>query len=205
MPYQIGASERLTKALETGELTEEILNERVERILKYKKDLTVDLDGTYEDVKPIVENEATKKASSDIVENAVTLIKGERLVLSNNALMIATLPIATTIADEADFNSALGKRIKAELPSLKQAEVGINPTDEDINRLVELAKNYDQIIFTSYNGNVYQSQIKLMEALNTLGKELHVLALRNPYDLYYAKDIKNYVAFYEYTPNSIEA
>src|SRR5690606_10439925 len=93
----------------------------------------------------------------------------------------------------------------AELPSLKQAEVGINPTDKDINRLVELAKNYDQIIFTSYNGNVYQSQIKLMEALNTLGKELHVLALRNPYDLYYAKDIKNYVAFYEYTPNSIEA
>jgi beta-N-acetylhexosaminidase len=28
--------------------------------------------------------------------------------------------------------------------------------------------------------------------------------MRNPYDLYYAKDIDNYVCLYEYTPNAIK-
>src|SRR5690606_22649287 len=91
MPYQIGASERLTKALETGELTEEILNERVERILKYKKDLTVDLDGTYEDVKAIVENDETKKASSNIVENAVTRSEEHTSELQSRENLVCSL------------------------------------------------------------------------------------------------------------------
>lgn len=205
MPYQIGASDRLMQALETGELLESTLDERVERILKFKSELTVNLVDSYETVKATVEDQNSKQYAKQIVEDAVTLIKGETLKLKDKALMIATLPIATTIADEADFNSALGKKIKNALPNLDLVEIGITPSEEQINQLVEQAKGYDQIIFTSYNANVYQSQILLMNALNELGIELHVLAMRNPYDLYYAKGIKNYVAFYEYTPNSIEA
>jgi beta-N-acetylhexosaminidase len=59
-------------------------------------------------------------------------------------------------------------------------------------------------VVTTYNGNVYQEQIELIEKLSELNKEMHVISLRNPYDLYYSKKIKNYVCLYEYTPNSMK-
>ncbi|WP_264229967.1 glycoside hydrolase family 3 N-terminal domain-containing protein [Acholeplasma laidlawii] len=42
--YQIGASDCFNKALETGELAMDTLNERVARILKYKEKLNVELN-----------------------------------------------------------------------------------------------------------------------------------------------------------------
>lgn len=206
LPYQIGASDRLNQALLNGELSMDTLNERVERILKYKEKLEpINFSETYEDVKAIVENDETKAFSKQVVFDAVTLIKGQTIKLAKKALVIATLPTATSIADEDSHNSKLGLRLKQEFSQLDVVETKVQPTESDIEKLVLKAKDYDQIIYTSYNGNVYQTQIHLIDALAKLDKDLHVLALRNPYDLYYTKQIKNYVAFYEYTPNSIEA
>ncbi|MDY0294642.1 MAG: beta-N-acetylhexosaminidase, partial [Acholeplasmataceae bacterium] len=39
--------------------------------------------------------------------------------------------------------------------------------------------------------------------LSQLGIEMHVIAMRNPYDLYYTKNIENFVCLYEYTPYAI--
>src|SRR5690606_17758742 len=135
----------------------------------------------------------------------VTLMKGSPLKLSDNALFIGTQPLATTIADEQDFESVLARRIRKEIPQLDVVEIGIKPSDKDLEKLIKKAANYDQIIFTSYNANVYLEQVELMNALGKLGQELHVFAMRNPYDLYVVENIQNYVAFYEYTPHSMEA
>ncbi len=206
LPYQIAASDRLNHALETGELHMDTLNERVERILDFKKKLKpINFDLTYEDVKSNIESQATKQLAKQVVFDAVTLIKGNPISLKKNALVISTLPSATSIADEDSHNSVLGKKLKVSFESLTVIESKVSPTDAEIAQIVQKAKGFDQIIYTSYNGNVYQSQIALINQLSQLDKELHVFALRNPYDLYYAKQIKNYVAFYEYTPNSIEA
>jgi beta-N-acetylhexosaminidase len=80
----------------------------------------------------------------------------------------------------------------------------LNPTDEEIKDILNKAKSLKQIILCTYNGNIYQQQIKLMDQLSKLQLDLHVIAMRNPYDLYYAKDIDNYVCLYEYTPNAIK-
>src|SRR5690606_34576544 len=159
----------------------------------------INFSETYEDVKAIVENDETKAFSKQVVFDAVTLIKGQTIKLAKKALVIATLPTATSIADEDSHNSKLGLRLKQEFSQLDVVETKVQPTESDIEKLVLKAKDYDQIIYTSYNGNVYQTQIHLIDALAKLDKDLHVLALRNPYDLYYTKQIKNYVAFYEYT------
>ncbi|VEU82803.1 beta-N-acetylhexosaminidase [Acholeplasma hippikon] len=206
LPYQTGAADRIEKALATGELTMETLDERVERILRYKKMLKpIDFNVTYEDVKALVENDETKALAAKICEEAVTLIKGEPIKLSNNALLVTTLPKATTIADDTDGGSTLTRKVKKEIPFLDILEIAVSPTDAEMEEVIEKAKGYDQVIYTTYNGNVYQSQINLVDKLATLNKDLHILALRNPYDLYYTKAIKNYVAFYEYTPNSNDA
>lgn len=205
LPYQIGASDRLNQALKTGELSMDTLNERVARTLKYKEKLNVDLTRSYADVKADVESESSKMFSSQVVEDAVTLIKGNPFKLSGKTLVISTNPEATTIADEDSHKSTLARRIRQAFKDITVLEANVNPNEEQRKQLVSKARDFDQIVYTSYNGNVYQSQIDLIDSLSALNKDLHVLALRNPYDLYYTKNIKNYVAFYEYTPNSIEA
>lgn len=205
LPYQIGASDRFNKALETGELTMDTLNERVARILTYKEKLNVDLTRTYEDVKENVESIESKAFARQVVEEAVTLIKGETFKQHGKTLVISTNPQATSIADEDSHNSKLGRRIREVFANFEVIETKVKPTEVEIADIVSKASAFDQIVYTSYNGNVYQTQIQLIDALSALNKDLHVLALRNPYDLYYTKNIKNYVAFYEYTPNSIEA
>lgn len=205
LPYQIGASDRFNLALQTGELSMDTLNERVARVLKYKEKLNVDLTRSYEDVKANVESLESKAFASGVVEAAVTLIKGSTFKQKGKTLVISTNPQATTIADEDSHNSKLSIRLKSEMPTLTVIESKVRPSSDEIAQIVSKAKAFDQVVYTSYNGNVYQSQIELIDALSALEKDLHILALRNPYDLYYTQNIKNYVAFYEYTPNSIEA
>ena len=40
--------------------------------------------------------------------------------------------------------------------------------------------------------------------MTKLDLELHVISLRNPYDIHLVPEIKNYVCLYEYTNNSIQ-
>lgn len=137
------------------------------------------------------------------VTNGVFIVKGEPLKLKPNALFLGVLPKATTQADDTDGLYDIISHIKRELPQVKTKAMPINPSDEDIKIALKEAEGVDQILMTSYNANVYGSQIKLIDALHGLGKEVHVIAMRNPYDLFYTNRIQHFVCLYEYTPNSI--
>lgn len=204
-PLQKEAVGRIKQALETNELLMEDLNERVARVLRYKEDLKLmPLESPYEAVSHIVENKETQTFSYQVTRRAATLVKGEKLKLKENALFIGVLPKATTQADDTDGLYDIISQIKKEIPQLKTHKLSINPTDDDIFEAVQKAKNASQILVTSYNANVYGSQIKLINQLYELGIELHVIAMRNPYDLFYTNKIDNFVCLYEYTPNSIK-
>jgi len=82
--------------------------------------------------------------------------------------------------------------------------MSINPNDEEIEQALLKVKHVKQVLITSYNANIYPSQINLMNRIASTGVELHVIAMRNPYDLFYTKHIQNYVCMYEYTPNSVK-
>jgi len=102
-PLQKEAVGRIKQALRQGELTEDTLNERVSRVLKYKERLKkIDLNSPYEAIKHIIENQETKQKSYDVVKRAATRVMGEPLVLKDSALFIGVLPKATTQADDTD-------------------------------------------------------------------------------------------------------
>jgi beta-N-acetylhexosaminidase len=184
----------------------EIINERVKRVLKYKEELNpIDFNKTYDSVQSIVENKETKEFSYNVVKNALTLVKGKVLKLKKNALFIGVLPVATTIADETDGQHSIIKQIKKDIPSLTTMTLPVQPSPENIQEIVKAANQYQQVVLCTYNANIYQSQIELINQLSDMKIELHVISMRNPYDLHYAKHIENYVCIYEYTPNSVRA
>jgi beta-N-acetylhexosaminidase len=65
--------------------------------------------------------------------------------------------------------------------------VGIEPTDEEIQPAVNLAKNSDSTILFCFDAHLYPSNKKLLDALQDADKELVVVLLRDPYDADYIK------------------
>lgn len=202
---QIGARNRILNAIDQKELSLEVLDERVLKVLQLKSNLKkIDFNLKYQDIKDIVVNEDSKRKAYSVVRKAMTLVKGEILRLKEKSLFIGLLPKATSEADDVDHPYNVMYQIEKEIKGLKTLSFQMSPKNEEINQIIEIAKAYDQVIITSYNSNIYQSQVDLIERLNTLNLDLHVIAFRNPYDLYFVNSIKNYVCLYEYTPNSIK-
>ncbi len=202
---QIEATKRVYEAVVQNEIAIDLINDRVSRVLKFKSELeTPDFNLSYEEIKDIVENKKTKLFAYQVVEDAATLVKGIPLKLKAHALFVGILPKATTIADETDGQYHLIKNIKRDLPHLDTLVISINPDPDEIKRVVKTCKKYDQVILTTLNANIYQTQIELINLLAKHKHELHVISMRNPYDLFYTKQIENNVCLYEYTPNSIQ-
>ena len=203
-PLQIEAIARIKEALASGELSMDLLDERVSRVLSYKEQISLmPLNEPYEAIKHIVENEEHKAFSLDVVKRAATLVKGEPIALKGGALFIGMLPKATTQADDTDGLYDIISHLKQEIPCIKTHKMPIHPSDEDIAEAVKKARFVSQVILTTYNANVYQSQIQLINALAECDVECHVIAMRNPYDVMFTDQIKHFVCLYEYTPNAI--
>lgn len=202
---QFASYQRLLKAVQDNELEMSLLNERVKHILNHKKKMRApDFSMIYDTVKSRVENKSVQAFALDVVRKAATLVKGNPIKLSDHALLIGIMPVATTIADESGTPISIDYMLKKAFPKLTVRMINVDPNQALIEETVEAAHAFDQIIVTSYNSNVYIAQSTLIRALETLGKDIHVIALRNPYDLYMNPSIKNYVALYECTPNAMQ-
>lgn len=201
---QIGAVKELKKAVLDGTISMEVLDERVERVLKFKKDLNLSiLTNKFGDVKDVVGNKKHLDFAQQAVNDALTLVKGEVYKEKGKTLFIGQLPISTSGADHTDGEHSTIGILRKHLPNMDYQLASLNPTKEEIKELEALASKYDQVILTTYNSNVYLQQVELVKTLNKLKAELHVISLRNPYDHYLVPEIKNYVCLYEYTQNSI--
>lgn len=201
---QIEALEYLKHQVMTNELTMDTLDDRVKRILAYKKaNIHLNTFKSYQDVKEIVENPASKDFTLSVVRDALTLVKGNLFDLNKKSLLIASEPVSTTIADEDNGSYSIIKSVNKALPMIDTISTTVALSKEEIDALVEKAIKYEQVVFCSYNANIYTFQQELIKKLNDL-VDLHVIAMRNPYDSYFVKDIKNLILMYEYTPNSIK-
>lgn len=206
LSLQIAAIERVKEAVLSGELSMEILDERVLRILNHKNNLKdFDFSQPFEMIKESIENEAKKSFSRNVVSSAVTLIKGDLFHKSEHSMLIAFEPGKTSIADETGSPSDIVSAINDQEMGIDAFQLGVNPDDDEIDSILSLSLNYDQIVICEYNSNQYPSQIQLIDRLTQSSKEIHVFSMRNPYVLFLTKNVRNYVCFYEYTPNSLFA
>ncbi len=195
---------RLRSAIKRGSLDESILNERVERILAAKSKLDFKIDEPFHPVQSLIGSDEAKQLSQQIANGAVTIVKGEAYQPKERALFIGPMPKTTSFAEDKTMAVDTFHRIEQET-NLDTHQVSIQPTDTEIKNAYEVANTYEDIVIATYNGNVYNEQIKLINSLTKLNKHIYVVAMRNPYDLYYTDKIKNYVCFYEYTELSVNA
>ncbi|MNI32104.1 putative lipoprotein YbbD precursor [compost metagenome] len=222
---QVEAMEALIKATREGRISEEQIDQSVRRILKLKARRGLITEAGTSDVAAVsaVSHEqlpqldwtqilATPEhleAAQRLSDANITLVKDTAglLPLRKQPTLVLSMEVtALTIADESyEGLATLGKALSAQGVEVQERLIPLSQLAEKSEELQALAASYEQIIIGTYNANFYPDQIKLVQNLLDSGKQLIVVALRNPYDLAVFPDVPAYICLYESRPNMIES
>ena len=200
LEYQIKALELLEKAVNDGRLSVDVLDEKVERILKFKE-FTLPYLEKYFYGKEMKFSEDNNKLAQTIVDNSLTHIIGNNAKLTDKTLVIAPVAIARTIIEDEFDDRNLAKVLRKEFSNLDVKEL-VN-SDEFKNEIVSNLDKYDNVILFSYNAAVSPKQVEFINAILEKKDETTVISLKGPMDYHKYNNLKNYLCLYEYTPNSI--
>lgn len=199
----------INEAVEKGEFTEKEIDEKLERIMKVKNE-SYELmkkyfyNTTFEEAKESIDNTEHKKFAEKIVDESLTLVKGENFYLNKKSLIIATEPFATTIAEDTLDVKSISKQIKLSGLDVDVYPIKASIEDEEIEKVLAEAVKYEQVLVCTYNATLFKRQADLVNKLYDKVEKLYVLSTRSPYDIYKFKQVKNYLCLYEYSPNSVK-
>ncbi|SEQ71083.1 beta-N-acetylhexosaminidase [Virgibacillus subterraneus] len=189
------------EAVQSGEISEDRVNESVYRILKAKMEKGLFGD-TYTDPSEI-ENIGTEEnlaKATEIANKSITLVKNENnlLPLQDDSSLFITGPSA----GDPDYLSDL---LREKGYDSSDYATNTSPSPNQIAEATSRAADADKIIVTTYTANTNNAQQRLVESLMETGKPVIVTAVRNPYDIMAFPEVDGYLATYGNRDVSIEA
>lgn len=196
------AFDSVKQAVSEGEITIELLKEKVARINKAKEKLLNGLKKNFTDDDYQINNQE-HQLMEEIVDNSYTLVLGSQPVLTNNTLIISVNALVGSIVEDEFDNRNLTKALRKNFPNNEIIEFKKDPAF--INEALEKAQNYQSVIVYSYDAYNDDVQKDIINGLLKTQKEVFVVSMKGPIDQKYFNGLTNYACLYEYTPNSIKA
>ncbi len=195
--------EAILNAAKTGEISEKTLDDAVRRVLTLKEKAGLFKSAVTDpnQADKVVGCPAHREALKELARRSVSVVKREDLPLdkNNDAKILVVAPEPQKIAaatDPIQSVDMLVRAIKAHHENTEGYIPDLEPTDEQIQTAVNLAKNADIIVFASCNAILYESQVTLAEKLSGIGKLLVVVAMESPLDCIHMPFVKNYICTY---------
>ncbi|WP_449355254.1 glycoside hydrolase family 3 protein [Virgibacillus natechei] len=191
----------MMEAVESGEISEERVDESVFRILKAKMDKDL-FDDPYTDPEAI-ENIGTEEhlqTAEEIANRSITLVKNEDDVLPLNG--DDNVFITGPSSAKPDL---LTEALNEEEIEANSFATAMSPTDEQIDEAVANAGEADKVIVTTYTANTNEAQQQLVQEMEATGKTVIVAAIRNPYDLMVFPEVDGYLTTYGFQDVSVKA
>ena len=199
------AVDRIEAAVHSGEISERSIDKSVQRILFYKEKYA-QYDITSTDFS-VIGCTAHRKKAQAISRASITAVRYPAGYIKewNRTLFIGChadiiTPVSDKIADHFNFADYMAAETGAQ-----GLVIPINPNEKEISEILEKAKCFNQIIIGTYNGCRNKGQIDLVNRFCKTGKDILVIALRNPYDLSLIDKRAEAMAAYEYTPLSFRS
>ncbi|WP_258947628.1 glycoside hydrolase family 3 protein [Lentzea californiensis] len=194
MPPNLGlAIDSVVKAVRSGEITEQRIDQSVLRILKMKLlrgvMLTSEVDVNKVDQ---VVGSNTQQAQA-IADRTITVVRNDAQALPLNA----TAPLVVGTSDAT--TTALATRLKG-----TKLVTASSPTAAQIQQAVAAAANADKIVVLTNNASTRRAQVDLINQLVATGKPVVAAATANPYDVAHS-GAKTWLATYSTTTVSMEA
>lgn len=197
---QIDTLDSLYKAMKSGTIDQQRVNESVERILTYKLKMDlfnhrmVDVDHATQ----VVGKEEHQKIAKQIALDSVTLVKNDHILPFDPHTEEATLVVSMAYAGQ------IGKMVKeitqGTVYSYQAAPAigeSLDANTKAIKEAVEQANRADRIIvFTQSDREIPQGQMDLVNALIATGKPVVAVSLGNPGDILGYPNVKAYLSIY---------
>lgn len=210
----------IEKAVAEGELPMSIVDEALEKVLFYKA--KYDLGGAAaSDEAKASDETASKAAKADIAvvgcaahrraaaaisEESICLVQGELLQVragAGDTIFLGSYPYRTDQASSQAQTGLSFPALAAEAFGAAHAMTDIDPSEEEIARVSELASRYTHAVIGLYNGRENAGQLRLANRLAASGKHVTAIAFGKPYDLKLLDAPIRGLAAFEYTPLAI--
>jgi len=205
MPYDMDlAYNSVLDAVKSGRITEERIDQSVQRILelKYAKGIADDPYVDPDKVDKLVGTPSHQATAKRVTDRSVTVVANENdalpLAKKSRDVLVTGYGAATTTDVAKEFTKR-GANASA-------LETGAEPTDAQIDEAVAKAKANDLTVVLTMNASDLKDtdpdgkQRQLVKSLLTTGKPVIVVAVRNPYDIAYFPEAPTYVSTYSYSP-----
>jgi len=203
---QIEAISAVKEAVESGRISESIIDDSVKRILEVKHRRAQQL-GVISS-----EDEQTKSLLTKIACSSITLVKdeGQLPLKSDESLLVIWPEVSLENQMDERWNRllTLGMALQGHVSELKELRICSEPSEAEIENAVSTAKGYSQIVMATYTAGgvlpIGQSVIvnRLLEQEHT---RFIVTATRNPYDINEIENVPAYLCCYDNTSIMIES
>lgn len=187
-------------AVESGELSVELLREKARRINKAKEKLLPGLKANFTDDEYVVSNEEHALMQS-IVDNSFTLINGKAPCLTPDTLIVSSKVTVASIAEDEFDERNLTTALKNAFPANDVLEFSKDLAFAD--KVIADIGKYSSVVVYSYDAYKDDVQKETINRLLETDKELYVVSIKGPIDRKWFNTPANYSCVYEYTPNSI--
>jgi beta-N-acetylhexosaminidase len=203
---QLKGIEALIRAVESGRISEERIDQSVRRILALKEKRQMhEIQPQFSEISSKFGTEASWEIARKLSEKSITLIKDlKQLPLNVQEKIYVIWPEVrkgTEVDEIIDQEDSLGVILANYMKDVEEDRIGIDPTPEEKLKVLQKSSAFQQIIFVSYNAYLSKGQQSLIRDLS-IRKNLRlvVAAARNPFDLVVFPDVKTYIACYENRP-----
>ena len=208
--FQKASIEAVIHAVNTGEISLQIIDDAVERIHTLKNQYLSWNDIPQEEggvpVPSVVGCEDHQKLAEEMYRQGISIIKNDShtIPLSSAAehRVLVVYPknsVTVLVEDGKRSNHTLDRIFKEIHPAAETIVLNSPTTKEETAAIIEKAQGFDTIIAGTYKLTPRDMQIELINQLQHAGKKVVVIAMRNPYDLSYFPNADASVAAYEFT------
>ena len=198
---QIESIEKLKESYNNKNITMKEIDEKIKRILKYKKEVYSSMKYKYFKNKnnlDIFKDKNQAKLLQKIVDSSLTFVNGKKLKIKGKTMVYWCHQFAFNKVDDI-YKKKFNFLINKEIPSIDTLEYYPNDYNQE---LIDKSKNYDTVIFISSNAFQNPNQVMMINNLNKICSNFYVISMRNPYDYLKLDKNINYYTLYESTPNS---
>lgn len=190
-------------AVESGEVSEQRIDESVTRILNLKYELGL-FDDPYVDPELVDQTVGTPEhleAAQGLDDQSTTLVTND-----------GTLPVTETGGDALvtgwgeSTTATLAERFTGHGWTAEDVVTGAEPTEEDIAAAVAAAEGKDLVVVATNNVAEAPAQAELVAALHQSGAPVVTVAVQNPYDVaHYLDDTAANLATYSYAAGGLRS
>ena len=198
---QIDSLKMIKQAIDDNLITNEEIDEKIERILKYKNQVYKVMNKAFFKNKApldVFKDNKQVRFIQNVVDSSVTHVSGKKLELKGKTILLGCKPSAFNCAEDVIDEGSILDLAKG-IENLDTFEYVDNEYSKE---LIDKALTYDTILFASFNAFSNPEQAKMINELNRYHNNVYVLSTRNPYDYLVLEGNVNYYTVYECTPNS---